>query len=139
VLAEGPYGALTAARRTRRRVLLLAGGVGVAPLRALFETLPAGAGDLTLVYRASTPDDVLFRGELDTIAAARGARVHYLIGPRGGPADPLLPGRLGQLVPGVRDCEAYICGPPGMTEAAVAALRAAGVPRRHIHSEAFAF
>lgn len=139
VLAEGPYGALTAARRTRRRVLLLAGGVGIAPLRALFETLPASTGDLTLVYRASSPDEVLFRSELDTIAAARGARVHYLIGPRNGPADPLLPGRLSQLVPHVRECEAYVCGPPGMTDAAVTALRAAGVARRHIHTEAFTF
>jgi ferredoxin-NADP reductase len=118
---------------------MIAGGVGVAPLRALFETLPASAGDLTLIYRASSADEVLFRGELDTIATARGARVHYLIGPRGGPADPLVPGRLSQLLPGVRDCEAYVCGPPGMTDAAVTALRAAGVPRRHIHTEAFSF
>jgi predicted ferric reductase len=139
VLAEGPYGALTSARCTRRRVLLLAGGVGVAPLRALFETLPASTGDLTLVYRTSSPEEVLFRAELDAIAAARGAHVHYLIGPRGGQADPLLPGRLPQLVPHLRDYETYVCGPPGMTDAAVTALRAAGIPRRHIHTEAFSF
>jgi ferredoxin-NADP reductase len=82
---------------------------------------------------------VLFRAELDAIAAARGAHVHYLIGPRGGQADPLLPGRLPQLVPHLRDYETYVCGPPGMTDAAVTALRAAGIPRRHIHTEAFSF
>ena len=139
VVAEGPYGALTAARRSRRRVLLLAGGVGIAPLRALFESLPASPGDLTLIYRASRPQDVLFRSELDTLAAARGGVVHYLVGPRGGPADPLLPGRIARLVPDLAGCEAYVCGPPGMTEAAVNALRSAGVARRHIHTEAFSF
>src|SRR4051812_6662298 len=50
VLAEGPYGALTAARRRRRKVLLIAGGIGVTPLRALFESLPGGPGELTMIY-----------------------------------------------------------------------------------------
>lgn len=40
VLATGPFGAMTAHRRTRRKVLLIAGGVGITPMRALFETLP---------------------------------------------------------------------------------------------------
>ncbi len=36
VIAEGPYGAMTGRRRTRPNVLLLAGGVGITPMRALF-------------------------------------------------------------------------------------------------------
>ena len=72
VFAEGPYGGLTAARRRRRDVLLVAGGVGITPLRALFETLPGGPGTITLLYRASTPLDLVFRHELDEIAAAAG-------------------------------------------------------------------
>jgi predicted ferric reductase len=54
VMAEGPYGNLTADRRTRRRVLLIAGGVGITPLRALVEDLPARPGDITVLYRAPT-------------------------------------------------------------------------------------
>src|SRR5258705_79746 len=41
VFAEGPYGAFTRHRRTRRKVLLIGAGIGIAPLRALFEALPA--------------------------------------------------------------------------------------------------
>ncbi|RSS26471.1 hypothetical protein EF902_49615, partial [Streptomyces sp. WAC05858] len=75
VLAEGPYGGFTARRRTRK-TLLLGGGVGITPLRTLFETLP---GEVTLVYRARRPEDLALRGELDAVAAARGAAVHYVV------------------------------------------------------------
>jgi len=135
VLAEGPYGAFTATLRRRRRVLLLAGGVGVAPLRALLETLPAGPGEVDLIYRASTPQDVVFPHELDGIARARGAAVHYMLGPRGG--HQLAAGRLRSLVPDVRWRDVFVCGPPGMVEMARRELRRAGVPRRHIHAERF--
>ena len=47
VWAQGPYGAFTALRRTRARALLIAGGSGIAPIRALLEELPPGRrGDL---------------------------------------------------------------------------------------------
>jgi predicted ferric reductase len=136
VIAEGPYGSFTHVR-THRKILLLAGGVGITPLRAMFAAIP---GDVTLVYRASERADVVFRRELDEIAEVRGAQVYYLIGSRaqlGG--DPLSARRLQELVPGLHRCEVYLCGPGGMTESAVAALRAAGVPRRRIHFESFEF
>jgi predicted ferric reductase len=140
VLAEGPYGSFTAARRRRRKVLLLAGGVGITPLRALFESLPGMPGDLTLIYRAETVADLALREELDYIAAQRGARVYYLIGPpAAGPNDHLAPGRLQRLMADVRDHDVFLCGPPAMMEAAQRSLRLAGVPRRHIHIESFAY
>ncbi|HEX9999156.1 MAG TPA: ferric reductase-like transmembrane domain-containing protein, partial [Actinoplanes sp.] len=40
VWAEGPFGTFTAQRRTRRRALLIAGGSGIAPIRALLEDMP---------------------------------------------------------------------------------------------------
>jgi predicted ferric reductase len=55
VLAEGPSGAMTAHRRTRPSVLLIAGGVGITPMRALFETFDMDGGRLTLLYRAFEP------------------------------------------------------------------------------------
>lgn len=140
VLAEGPYGAFTAARRSRRKVLLLAGGVGITPLRALFETIPGNPGEITLIYRTNTPSDVVFRDELEWISYQRGARLHYLVGPpRPGPRDPLAPARLISMIPDLRLHDVYLCGPPPMMAAAQAALRAAGVPRRHIHTESFEF
>ena len=81
VFAEGPYGGLTRDRRRRRKVLLIAGGVGITPLRALFESLPGRPGDVTLLYRARSEGDLVLRAEIDAIARDRGSRVHYLMGP----------------------------------------------------------
>jgi ferredoxin-NADP reductase/DMSO/TMAO reductase YedYZ heme-binding membrane subunit len=140
VLAEGPYGALTAARRRRRKVLLIAGGIGVTPLRALLQTLPGDPGDLTLLYRAGSDRDVVFRRELTEIAHARGATVHFLTGHRRQLGhDPLSAAALTANIPGLRDHDAFVCGPDAMTAAVVAALRAAKVPRRQIHHETFEF
>ncbi|BEP14163.1 ferredoxin reductase family protein [Acidothermaceae bacterium B102] len=140
VMAEGPYGAMTAAARRKRKVLLVGGGVGITPLRALFETIPAGAGDLTLLYRASDLRDVLFRSELEHLAKARGARLYVASGRRADLGyDPLSAPVLTRLIPDLAHHEVYLCGPPGMTSAAIAALREAGVGRRHIHHESFEF
>jgi ferredoxin-NADP reductase len=138
VVAEGPYGAMTAARRRRRKVLLVAGGVGITPLRALFETIPAEPGDLTLVYRASSEEDVVFGRELELLAERRGARLRIVTGRRselGG--DPLSAGALKANVPGLARHDVFVCGPTGMTATVTRSLRAAGVPRRHIHHESF--
>ncbi|MCX4637770.1 ferric reductase [Streptomyces sp. RPA4-5] len=136
VWAEGPYGALTAARLRAPKVLLIAGGVGITPLRALFETLP---GEVTLLYRARRPENLALRAELDAIAAARGAVVHYVVSEPAAYSMPFTARALNRLIPGLAAYEVYLCGPPGMTEAAMRALRGAGVPRRHIHHESFEF
>ncbi|MFJ7070798.1 ferric reductase-like transmembrane domain-containing protein [Streptomyces sp. NPDC101115] len=137
VLATGPFGALTAHRRTRRKVLLVAGGVGITPLRALFETLPGGPGDLTLLYRASDPSGLVLREELEAIARERRAALHYLLGRSGDPFDPLAPRALRDLVPDLAAHDVYLCGPPGMARAATESLIRAGVPAHRIHSEDF--
>ncbi len=137
VVAEGPYGALTAARRTRRDVLLLAGGVGITPLRTLFETLPMEDDeDLMLLYRARCLEEIVFRAELDELAARRRARVVYLLGD-----DPGLvsSSSLTRLVPRLASRDVYLCGPPGLSEAVRRSLAQAGLPRSQLHEERFAF
>lgn len=139
VAATGPFGALTAHRRTRRKVLLLAGGVGITPLRALFETLPGGPGDLTLLYRANNAEQLVLRAELEAIARTRGAGLHYLLGPSDASFDPLAPQALRNLVPELAEHDVYLCGPPGMTAAATTALVRAGVAEERIHAESFTY
>jgi predicted ferric reductase len=136
VWAEGPYGSFTADRRRAAKVLLLAGGVGITPLRSLFETLP---GEVTLVYRARSLDDLALRREIDAIAARRRASIHYVVDEPAERHSPLSARALSTLVPDLAAHEVYLCGPPGMSHAAIRALRDAGVPMRRIHHESFAF
>jgi predicted ferric reductase len=137
VIAEGPYGAMTADRRTHPHVLLIAGGVGITPMRALFETIPADQDqDLVLLYRARSREEIVFRYELDLLAARRRARVIYLLGD-----DPglLSPDTIRRFVPDVAERDVYLCGPPGMSGAVRASLHRLRLPRQQLHEERFTF
>jgi predicted ferric reductase len=136
VVAEGPFGVFTERVRRREKALLIAGGIGITPVRALLETM---RGDVVVVYRAIAEADVIFREELDTLAQARGATVHYVLGDhRGDGADLLSPAHLKELVPDIEERDVYLCGPPAMTEVLEHNVRGTRVPRRHIHIERFA-
>jgi predicted ferric reductase len=135
VIAEGPFGAFTTAARRRPRVVLIAGGVGITPIRALLEDMPGAPGDIAVVYRARRAEDVILRAELDELAGRRGAEVHYVVG--GG--DALSAERLRALVPDLTDRDVYLCGSPAMTRTTRASLAHAGVPRGHIVTERFAY
>lgn len=122
-------------------MLLIAGGIGITPLRALLETIPVVRGDLTLIYRASHDHDIVFRREIERLAQRRGAKVWFIIGRRadlGG--DPLTGRALAAHIPGLAYHDVYLlCGPPGLAAAVTRALRSVGVRRRQIHRESFEF
>lgn len=131
VLAEGPFGTFTAESRTRSKVLLVAGGIGITPIRALLESM---RGDVVVIYRALAESDIVFRDELDRLAP-----VHYVVGDHRGDGEQLLsPEHLRELVPDLEEREVFLCGPPAMTDAIGQRLRNAGVQRRAIHTERFA-
>ncbi|MFD7771939.1 ferric reductase-like transmembrane domain-containing protein [Streptomyces sp. NPDC059787] len=132
VFAEGPYGAFTALHRTRPDALLIAGGVGVTPIRALLEELH---GHAVVLYRVNTQTDAVLHDELRELALAKGAELHLITGPP--VPDRLAPGELSRLVPDLTDRDVYVCGPPGMTTAVLRGLRELGVPKQQIHHERF--
>ena len=133
-------GAFTGARRTQERVLLIAGGIGISPLRALLEDLPTEAGALSLIYRASSWDDVVFSRELDILAQMRAATVHYLVGRRGEfGRDPVGPENMARLVPDIVARDVFVCGTPGFTDHVRRTLQALRVPDRQIHAERFSY
>ena len=136
VIAEGPYGVFTASTRKKANVVLIGGGIGITPIRALLEELPEHV-ECDLLYRAATPDQIVFKDELDQLAKAKGARIHYLVG---SPDEfPMNARTLRELVPAVADSDIYICGPHSLVTAVRSAASELGVAEDHIHDEAFAF
>ena len=139
VFAEGPYGALTERRRRHPRVLLIAGGVGITPMRVLFETLDLPGEDLTLIYRAASKEALVFRAELDEIAARKGARVIYLVGPSDDPRNLLNAYTLQAMVGSLREHDIYLCAPPRMAARIRESLLHTGHRRSQLHEEQFTF
>ncbi len=142
VFVEGPYGAFTSALLTRPHLVMLAGGIGVTPLRAILEDLPPGPGRATLLYREGDPSEVIFGRELAAIAARSGADVRILAGHRGTPlmpVDPLAPEPLSRLVPDIADADIMICGSRSFTECVLRSLKHLGVPSGQIHAERFGY
>jgi predicted ferric reductase len=137
VFAEGPYGALTVLQQTKTATLLIAGGVGITPLRALLEEL---RGHVIVLYRVRTPADAVLVQELTELARRRGATLHLISGRTraNAPANnPFHRRNLGALVPDVTHRDVFVCGPSAMTSLVLRSLRELGVPRTQVHAERF--
>ena len=150
VILEGPFGVFSESKRTKQHVLLLAAGIGVAPIRALAESLAADPGDVTVVYRVTDRSNAALLGEVERICKKRNHTLHVLDGPRpNGPG--FLPmqeagerpapeyARLMALAPFTAESDIYVCGPSAWSEAAVNALKKLNVQKESIHVEEFAW
>jgi predicted ferric reductase len=137
VIAEGPFGVFTETARRREKVVLIAGGIGITPIRALMEDM---SGDVTVVYRVVSESDLIFRDELEGIARDRGIRLVFIVGDHMTPEGSRLlsPDHLRELVPDIAERQVYVCGPPAMTDVLERNVRRADVPARFIHAEKFA-
>lgn len=133
VFAEGPFGHFTADRATGERVLLIAGGAGIGPIRGLAEDLLARGRDVVLVYRARSTSHLAL---LDELRNLNGLTLIPVPGRRHDLGyDPLSARCLAALVPDIREREIFLCGPEGMVLQAQASLRRLRVPARRIHRE----
>ena len=135
VFVEGPYGAFTSARRTKPGVLMVAGGVGITPIRAMLEE---AVGDVVVLYRVRDQRDAVLLREVGDLVARHRGRLHVVAGPRGPGLSSFEPAALHALVPDVAARDVYVCGPPALTAAVTAALTALGVPKSQLHTEKFA-
>ena len=137
VVAEGPFGVFTEAARRRDKIVLIAGGIGITPIRALMEDM---SGDVIVIYRVVRDEDVIFRDELEELARERGIDLVFVVGDHATDdgARLLSPEHLQELVPDIAERQVYVCGPPAMTEVLERNVRRANVPPSFIHTEKFA-
>ena len=137
VVAEGPFGVFTEASRTHEKVLLVAGGIGITPIRALIEEME---GDIIVLYRVMSDADLIFNDELAQLTVERGITVHNVVGDHttAEGRELLSPAHLRELVPDLVEREVYLCGPTAFLDVLQNELRRAGVSRRHLHVERFA-
>ncbi len=135
VFIEGPYGAMTPARQRGDHALLVAGGVGIAPMRALAEGLVREGISVDLVVRAHDEGDVTFAAELEQLDSLPGVTVHMMVGPRS--EHPITAATLGPLLKGRRGSDIYACGPQPMLDAVRAAAAELRLNSDAVHIESF--
>jgi ferredoxin-NADP reductase len=133
---EGPYGTFVAGKASRGHVVLIGGGVGITPLRALLDEFDP-TKEIDILFRASTEADLVLKGELDKLARKTGARVHYLVGPRSN--HPMDAKYISNIVPAFKDADVFICGSKPLVETVRKAAIDVGIPKNRFHDEAFAF
>ena len=140
---QGPLGQFWL-RESDAPVLFVAGGSGLAPVMAMLRAMQAHqvARSVTLLFGARTQADLYLMDELRTMAT-HWAGTFTLLPVLSDATDDttwtgahgLVTGHLSQVLePGMH---AYLCGPPGMIDAASTELQQAGLPKAHIHADRF--
>jgi predicted ferric reductase len=140
VIIDGPHGVFTEEKCLGDKALLIAGGIGITPLRALAERFQALGKNCVLLYANRSQKDIVFRRELAELEGLGGLTVHHVLSDGGdwrGEKGRVDAGLIKRLVPDAAERDAFLCGPPPMMEDLLAALMSLGVSRTRIHSEVF--
>ncbi|AXK36746.1 hybrid-cluster NAD(P)-dependent oxidoreductase [Streptomyces armeniacus] len=139
VWATGPLGRFSFTWHPAPAYLFLSAGSGVTPLMSMTRTLYdlAHPVDVVFVHSARSFDDVIFRQELDFIAAtASHIRVRHVLDDRGEQLDART---LREAAPDFADREVFTCGPAGYMAAVRRMLTAEGCDMSRYHEESFDF
>jgi ferredoxin-NAD(P)+ reductase (naphthalene dioxygenase ferredoxin-specific) len=148
VKVEGPYGAAHLREAHRGPIVALAGGSGLAPIKAIVEAaLGQGmAQPITLYFGVRAERDLYLEDHFVALSEkhANLTFVPVLSEPDGAPARSGGARRTGYLADALAadfadldGAKAYLAGPPVMVETCTEALRKLGVRRQDVHADAF--
>jgi ferredoxin-NADP reductase len=128
--------------------VLIGAGIGITPLRAILEELPASPDGVVVIYRVGSQADIVLADELLGLARARGGRVVAVVGHRNRDRASWLPvdsrhlsdaEALTRIVPDIAERDVYVCGNPAWMDTVIAAAQEAGVPPAAVHHERFTY
>lgn len=141
---DGPFGSfLFPAQPREHRFLFIAGGTGIAPIRAMIQqaSLTGVTGQMKLLYSAKTADDFAYLPELRELAAQRGLalRLYVTRETTAAESEHFARGRISvaQIAPLVDDPATlcFVCGPESMVDAVPQMLLELGIERTRIRIE----
>jgi ferredoxin-NADP reductase len=143
--AGGPVGKFTFTGTEADSIVLISGGVGIAPMVSIarYLTERSWPGDIFFIYVCRTPADYILA---DAIAALEreNPKLHVAVTmtrPEGtdwkGPRGHLTKEFLTQTVPDLTSRRIHLCGPPSMMDSTKALLAELGVPQDQVKTEAF--
>ncbi|MCE9578824.1 MAG: ferric reductase-like transmembrane domain-containing protein [Deltaproteobacteria bacterium] len=141
---SAPAGKFVFAGHEAKRIVLLAGGVGITPMMSVVRSLTDRGwdGEMFLVFAVRTSKDIVFKDELAYLQARfPNLHVRYTLsqpeddwtGARGNISRELL----NDFIPSFTRGPVMVCGPAPMMTAMRALLVDMGVPDAEVHDEAF--
>lgn len=145
VVLEGPHGAFYL-REPKGPLLLVAGGSGLAPIRALLQQIVAEGhdADVTLIFGAREQRDLYCLQEIEQIAGKMKGELRFvpvLSHERAGNgwmgATGMCPDAIAPEMLDAGSSHAYLCGPPAMVDAAVKRLKEVGLEEKQIFFDKF--
>jgi predicted ferric reductase len=144
VWVDAPFGAFTTERKPAQGFVMIAGGIGIVPMRSMLLTM-RDRGDrrhVVLFYAAHDAGGLIFRNEIEQLRTSLSLDVVFVVEvPPYGEAT-----EHGQLTPDVLRCHRpaqfrryhyFVCGPPAMMDAVERMLVESGVSPSSIDSERF--
>jgi predicted ferric reductase len=143
LLIDGPHGIFTAGSAHANKVLMIAGGIGITPIRSVAEEMAAEGKDIMLIFGNRNSKAIVFKKELDDLSASSNGRfkvVHVMSDEPSwqGEKGRIDQERLSRIVPDILEREIFLCGPPVMMKAIRGILSEMGVSSSRIHFERFA-
>ena len=143
---EGPLGSFTLPPLEQHsRVLLVAGGTGIAPLRSMLDHLlrRQPAVRVSLLYSARRGDEFAFIDELQAHAAEGTLELHQTVTRDQDVSWSGQRGRIGRshfdaVLHETSNTLCFVCGPDQLVAESVATLRLLGVPETQIKTEQWA-
>jgi len=137
VLIDGPHGVFTTKRTVNQKLALIAGGIGITPIYAIF----AGnsTSDQVLFYTEQTVDKLIFRKELEILQGTK-RKIHYILSQanvNNSETGRLDEEKIKRSLPDYLERDFFICGPPLMIKAIRQTLINLGIRQRRIYFEKF--
>jgi predicted ferric reductase len=141
---EGPYGLFSELARTARRVVMVAAGIGITPVRSLLEGSSFAPGQAVVILRAPDEAGLYLYQEIHELCVARGAVLYTEVGrrrtgswlPEGSAANGYT---LASYAPWTAEADVYVCGPRDWADLVVQDAQACGASANQIHHERFSW
>jgi len=145
VSVTGPFGSFWL-RDSPNQILCIAGGSGMAPIKALLEQMISQGinKQVTYLFGARTQKDLYCLDELEKIKVMSNGRFNFVPVLSQEPVDSNWAGLRGRCVDEIMTThdlssgtDAYLCGPPGMIDSAIEILNRNGLPNENIFYDKF--
>jgi ferredoxin-NADP reductase len=133
IMAGGRAGDFTLPDDAKKKLVFIAGGIGVTPFRSMIKYLSdkQERRDIVLLYSTKTEADIAYREIFSEAEKIIGLKTVYV-------TDELItPELIKREAPDYHERYFYISGPHGMVEAFKKELKKLGVPRRNIVTDFF--